>query len=62
MRKAVETAHNGHPNLLDATCEFLTKERGDINRPKLGWLPKKNANRIVGGLEFRKAKADGRLA
>jgi hypothetical protein len=38
------------------------KERGEINRSKLGWLLKKNANRIVGGFEFQQAEADGRTA
>ena len=42
--------------------EFPLEERGEINRSKLGWLLKKNANRIVGGLEFQKAEADGRTA
>ena len=62
VRKAVEAAHNGHPNLLDAMGEFPIEAHGIINRPKLGWLLKLNANRIVGGLEFRKAEADGRGA
>jgi hypothetical protein len=38
------------------------EERGEINRSKLGWLLKKNANRIVGGYEFQQAEADGRTA
>jgi len=38
------------------------EERGEINRSKLGWLLKKNANRIVNGFEFQKAEADGRTA
>ena len=29
---------------------------------KLGWLLKKNANRIVEGYEFQQAEADGRTA
>ena len=28
----------------------------------MGWLLKKNANRIVGGFEFQQAEADGRTA
>ena len=40
----------------------VIEERGEINRPKLGWLLKKNANRIVGGYEFQQAEADGRTA
>ena len=62
VRKAVETALNNKPNLLDAMREFPVEERGEINRSKLGWLLKKNANRIVGGYEFQKAEADGRTA
>jgi hypothetical protein len=38
------------------------EERGVINRAKLGWLLKKNANRIIGGKEFQQSQADGRLA
>jgi len=62
VRKAVEVATFGRPNLLDAMREFPVEDRGDINRSKLGWLLKKNANRIVGGFEFQKADADGRTA
>ena len=43
-------------------CEFPIVERTEINRSKLGWFLKKNANRIVDGLEFREARADGRVA
>ena len=59
VRKAVEATHNGHPNLLDAMGEFPIEAHGIINRRKLGWLLKLNANRIVGGLEFQKAEAEG---
>jgi hypothetical protein len=59
VRKAVSTAH---PNLLDAIREFPVQERGEINHSKLGWLLKKNANRIVAGHEFQQAEADGRTA
>jgi hypothetical protein len=62
VRRAVEAARFDHPNLLDAMREFPVEERGEINRSKLGWLLKKNANRIVGGFEFQKAEADGRTA
>src|SRR6516165_1201569 len=62
VRKAVEAAICSPPNLLDAMREFPVEERGEINRSKLGWLLKKNANRIVGGLEFQQAEADGRTA
>jgi hypothetical protein len=62
VRKAVETAIYNQPNLLDAMRESPVEERGEINRSKLGWLLKKNANRIVGGYEFQQTEADGRTA
>jgi len=62
VRKAVAAADDGHPDLLDAMREFPVEERGVINRSKLGWLLKKNANRIVGGLTFEQGTADGRIA
>lgn len=62
VRKAVEMAVHGSNDLLDAMREFPVEERGEINRSKLGWILKKNANRIVGGFEFQKAEADGRTA
>jgi hypothetical protein len=42
--------------------EFPVEERGQINHSKLGWILRKNANRIVGGFEFQRAEADGRTA
>lgn len=62
VRKAVDTAIYHEPNLLDAMREFPLEERGVINRSKLGWLLKKNMNRIIGGFEFQQAEADGRTA
>lgn len=62
VRKAVANALNGYPDLLDAMREFPVEDRGEINRSKLGWLLKKNANRIIDGFEFQKADADGRTA
>lgn len=62
VRKAVSCATADYPNLLDAIREFPVEERGEINRSKLGWLLKKNANRIVGGFEFQQDTADGRVA
>jgi len=62
VRKAVERAELGHTDLLDAMREFPVEEKGSINRSKLGWLLKKNANRIVGGFVFQQATADGRVA
>ncbi|MET4244248.1 hypothetical protein [Bradyrhizobium sp. RT10b] len=61
VRKAVEAAKS-YPNLLDAMREFPVEERGEINRSKLGWLLKKNADRIVGGFKFQRTEADGRAA
>ncbi len=62
VRRAVTTAIEGHSDLLDAIREFPVEERGEINRSKLGWLLKKNANRIIGGFEFQQAVADSRTA
>ncbi len=63
MRKLMKTAQlEIHEALLEAIREFPVEERGAINRSKLGWLLKKNANRIVNGLMFQRADADGRLA
>lgn len=62
VRKAVERAEQTNPDLLDAMREFPVEEKGSINRSKLGWLLKKNANRIVGSLVFQQATADGRTA
>lgn len=61
VRRAVDAA-SYDSDLRDAMREFPIEERGEINRSKLGWLLKKNANRIVGGFEFQKAEADGRTA
>jgi hypothetical protein len=61
VRKAVEAA-NRYPNLLDAIREFPVEERGEINRSKLGWLLKKNADRIVAEFMFQRTEADGRTA
>ena len=38
------------------------EKRGVINPSKLGWLLKKNANRIIGGFEFKESQAEGRKA
>ena len=62
VRKAVDKAIWDQSNLLDAMRELPVEDRGEINRSKLGWLLKKNANRIVGGFEFQQAEADGRTA
>jgi hypothetical protein len=62
VRKAVERAEMSNTDLFDAMREFPIEEKGSINRSKLGWLLKKNANRIVGGFFFQQSKADGRVA
>lgn len=62
VRKAVDQAQRSYPDLLDAMREFPVEEKGTINRSKLGWLLRMNANRIVGGFEFQQSAADGRTA
>lgn len=62
VRKALAAARFGNEELKDALCEFPIVERGEFNSSKLGWILKKNANRIVGGLEFKESEADGRKA
>jgi len=61
IRKAIDEAFD-NDDLMDAFKEFPVEERGAINRSKLGWVIKKNVNRIVNGMEFQKAQADGRNA
>lgn len=62
VRRAMEAALEVYPDLLDAMLEFPIKDRGEINHSKLGWLLRKNANRIVNGLEFQQSEAEGRNA
>lgn len=62
VRKAVHEAISDQSHLLDAMREFPIEEKGAINRSKLGWLLKKNADRIVAGYTFRQGSADGRVA
>jgi hypothetical protein len=57
-----ERLYGNQPNLLDAMREFPVEERREINRSKLGWPLKKNANRIVGGYELQQSEANGRTA
>lgn len=48
--------------LLDAFRE-IAEERGEVNRGRLGWWIKRHENRIVEGLEFRRADSGaGRVA
>jgi hypothetical protein len=62
LRKAVAAALYDQPNPLDAIREFPVEDRGEIKHSKLGWLLRKNTNRIIGRFEFQQAKADGRNA
>jgi hypothetical protein len=62
VRKVIEKiAYNG-VDLKDAISEFPVVERDAINPGKFGWMLKKYVNRIVGGLKFVSAVADGRKA
>lgn len=61
IRKMLESCgYDGE--LHDALREFPVEERGLINRSKLGWILKKNANRVVGGYELQKVDAGERTA
>ncbi len=62
VRRVIEAAGYQNDPLQDAIQEFPVVERGSINPSKLGWLLKRNANRIVGGLKFVEDWADGRKA
>ena len=65
IRKAANHAFSLSPDLHDAMREFPVEDRSQttqINHSKLGWILKKNVHRIVGGLEFQEAEADGRAA
>jgi len=61
VRQAIKCADN-NLNLKDAMLEFPVEERSEINPKKLGWILKKNADRIVGQFHFSKSRADGRMA
>ncbi|MGC2459208.1 MAG: DNA-primase RepB domain-containing protein [Gallionellaceae bacterium] len=63
IRKAlIEAESPGGILLLDAMRECPVEDKGEINRSKLGWFLKKSANRVVNGLMFQQARADGRAA
>jgi len=62
VREVVKVTTHGYQDLKEAICEFPVIERGEVNHSKLGWMLKKNVNRIVGGLKFVEAQADGRKA
>jgi len=61
LRKALEL-DGFDSDLYDAIREFPVEERGVINRSKLGWLLKKNANRVIDGYELQKVEAGDRTA
>lgn len=61
VRVALDQAYRNR-DLRNAICDFPVEERGDINASKFGWLLKKNANRIVDGIQFQRAEAAGRTA
>ena len=62
VREAVSKLDR-YPALDDAIGEFPVKERGAvINVDRLGWILKKNADRIVGGFQLKAAMAQGRRA
>lgn len=62
VRKLIAQTGYSNEDLKDAISEFPVLERGEINPSKMGWVLKRNANRIVGGLKFIAAVADGRKA
>ncbi|NYT40776.1 hypothetical protein HZY97_08415 [Sphingomonas sp. R-74633] len=62
LRKVVDRAERDNGALLDAMMELPFVERGAINRNKLGWYLKRNANRIVDGLHFQREDNSERTA
>lgn len=61
LRVALGQLHQ-HADLQDAIAEFPVMERGEVNRSKLGWLLKRHAQRIVGGLMFERVDSSERTA
>jgi hypothetical protein len=51
-----------HSDLEDAIAEFPVMERDSLNHSKLGWVLKRNANRIVDGLMFVRVEGSERTA
>ena len=62
VRKAVDLAECGNADLRDAMYEFPVESRNGIDRSRMGWILRKNADRIIGGYAFEKSSADGRTA
>jgi hypothetical protein len=54
--------NGGSTDLYDAICEFPVEERGSINPSKLGWMLKRNANKIVNGYKLEKVEESERIA
>ncbi len=61
LRDLIDASHNDD-NLLDALLDLPVAERDVINRSKLGWYLKRNANRVVGGLELQAVQNSTRNA
>jgi len=61
IRKVIKSAKSG-TSLYDSIQELQIVEKGEINSSKLGWIIKKNTNRIINNFEFQKTTADGRTA
>ncbi|RYG89845.1 MAG: hypothetical protein EON59_00955 [Alphaproteobacteria bacterium] len=62
LRKVVDRAETDNNTLLDTIMELPVAERGFINRSKLGWYLKRNANRIVDGMHFQREDNSERTA
>lgn len=59
LRDVIDLSINDE-DLNDALLDLPVVERDVINRSKLGWYLKKNANRVVGGLELQTAQCSSR--
>jgi hypothetical protein len=63
VRKLVETAEAKTSGpLYEALTDLPVMERTEVNRGKLGWILKKNENRVINGLQIRKAPCSERTA
>lgn len=61
LRELIEVSGDDE-NLSDALLELPVADRDVVNRSRLGWYLKKNANRVVGGLELQSAANSTRNA
>jgi hypothetical protein len=57
MQESDESEH-----LSDAMLELPVVDRDSVNRSKLGWYLKNNANRVVGGLELQRVDNPNRTS